>query len=201
MAATDGRDGAARVGRARPPSVDRRHWFGGLGVALATLGLGLAAGVPGLAAGAGAAIAWFLLPAPSAFAAGQLLAVAALSADDPPLAVAIAELGLLSVLAGPLAETDAPRGTLAAFAVAALAAGAVGWGLLRTDRPLWLAALAVAVVAATAAYGIHRYERVSLGLVTVDGEEPSGGERGDGPRGGSREPRDGHGTAPAEGAS
>lgn len=200
MAATDGRGGAARIGRTGSPSVDRRHWFGGLGVAFAAVGLGLAAGVPGIGAGVGAALAWFLLPAPSAFAVGQLLAVAALSTDDPPLAVAVAELGLLSVLAGPLAETDAPGGTLAAFAVAALAAGAVGWGLLRTDRPLWLAGLAVAVVAATAAYGIHRYERVSMGLVTVDGEATSGGEPGDGSRGGSRESSGGDRT-PAAGRS
>lgn len=200
MAATDGRSELVPTGRTTGASVDRRHWFGGLGVAFAAVGLGLAAGLPGIAAGAGAAIAWFLLPAPSAFAVAQLLAVAALSADDPPLAVAIAEVGLLSVLAGPLAETDAPGGTLGAFAVAALATGAVGWGLLRSDRPLWLAGLAVALVAATAAYGIHRYERVSLGLVEDDGEM-AGGEPGDGTRDGSREPPVGDGTPPAEGAS
>lgn len=142
--------------------------LGGLGVLVATGALGLLAGPWGLLAGLATAVAWYALPAPSAFAAGAVLALPA-TADAPLAAVVAVQVGLLAVLAGSLLDVDEPLGALFAFALATLALAAVGWGVLRAGRPLWLATLALALVAATAAYGLHRYERVRLGLIEEAG--------------------------------
>lgn len=142
----------------------RRHPIGGLGVALATVALWSAAGLPGLVAGLLTLLAWALAPATLAFAVGQVLAVPLLG--DAGLAPLVAvEVGLLAVLAGPLTTPDRPARTLAAFVAGTAALWAAAWLVLRAGEPLWAAAATLAIVAATAAYGVHRYERVRLGLV------------------------------------
>ena len=145
--------------------VGGRSWFGGPGVAVTTVALGYAAGPWGVAAGIATAVAWYRLTDVYAFAVGQLLAVATLSGAAPIWPVAAAELGLLGVLVGSVAGVDRPGRPLAVFGLATLLFWAIAWGLIRTGRPLWSAAGLVAVVAATAAYGLHRYELVELGLL------------------------------------
>ena len=165
----------------------RRHWLGGLGVVLATVALGVGAGLPGAVAGLGAVLAWYLLAPTYAFAVGQLLAVAATGLDAsamagggvavtagdgvPLVAVAAVEVGLLALLVGPLLGTGTPGRAVGAFVATGVAALAVAWALLGAGQPLALAALAVALLVATAAYGVHRYERVAFGLVRVDAED------------------------------
>lgn len=160
-----------------PPDSDRL--LGGLGVVAATVGLVLAGGVWGVLAGFAVALAWYVLPATYAFAVGQILVVAVLSAEVPLVATVIGEAGLLAVLAGSLTTTDEPARTVAALAVATLALGAVGWGVLRSGRPLWIVAVAIAVVATTTAYGLHRYERVRLGLVEDDTQRDDRAQSGE----------------------
>ena len=142
--------------------------LGGLGVIVATLGLALAAGTWGIVAGLAIALTWALGPSMYAFAIGQLFAVAVLSGEARLVAIAVAEGGLLAMLAAPLTKTAESTRTVATYAIATLALGGIGWGVLRTGRPAWAAAVAITVVAALAAYSVHRYELVRLGLVTDD---------------------------------
>ena len=144
-------------------SSTRERAVGALGVVVAAVALGVAAGPAGAAAGALVALSWYRLEAVYAFALGQVAAAAVLGDGATALAVAGAEAGLLVLLVAPLAAADARSVVAFAAATAGLLA------VLRLARsawePLWAAAVALGLVAAAVAYGIHRYERVQLGLV------------------------------------
>lgn len=143
----------------------RRHPVGGLAALVATVALGVATGPVGAAAGLATLGLWWLVTAPYAVAAGQVLAVAVLPVDVGLPVLAAIEASLLAILLGPLLTTDAPVGSATAFVVCAAGLAVIPMTLLSTGRPLWTAAAALAVVAAVAAYALHRYERVRLGLV------------------------------------
>lgn len=141
-----------------------RHPIGGLGVAVATVALWAAAGLPGLAAGLLTLLSWALGPATLAFAVGQVLAVPLLGTPGVASLAAV-QVGLLAILAGPLTATDRPHSTLAAFAAVTAVLWGTAWLVRRSGEPPWIGAVALAVAAVTLAYGVHRYERVRLGLV------------------------------------
>lgn len=141
-----------------------RHPLGGAGLVLATAALWSIAGLPGLAAGLLAIGAWAVAPATLAYAVGQTLAVPLLGSVDVLPLVAI-EIGLLGVLAGPLAGVDRQIEALLTFVVATGGFAGIAWLVLGAGEPVWVATVAMALVAATTAYGVHRYERVRLGLV------------------------------------
>lgn len=141
------------------------HWIGGIGVAIATIALGLTAGPVGLAAGLGAALAWYALPGWYAFTVGLVVATPLIVSAPSLWTRAVVLLGLLAVLAGPLTRVEDETRTLTAFAFTTAVVAIVGWGVLWTDQPLWLAALVVAAISVLIAYGLHRYELLMLGLV------------------------------------
>ncbi|WP_254535879.1 hypothetical protein [Halomarina litorea] len=105
--------------------------------------------------------------APPVYAAGVGLAVAAVLVAPATLTeVGLAVLGATLVLARD--ATSTPRPAVAALAL--LSAGAV---MLTTAAlasfafaALWQAALALVAAGATLVYGVHRYERVRMGLVS-----------------------------------
>lgn len=78
--------------------------------------------------------------------------------------VALAELLLLCLLGLSLA-VDRDLELLGASLVSALALGAVALGGWVAMEALWAVGLALSVAGCLLAYGLHRYERVALGLV------------------------------------
>lgn len=139
---------------------------GGVGVLVATGALIGAAGPAGLLLGLFVAVGWVFLPPVFAFAVAH--AVLPLVAPVPlPWLVAF-EVGALGVLAAPAGDDPAPQSALRAaipLAVATLWLLAVALAVRGvTDGALWAAVAVVGAVAA-AAYGLHRYALVRLGLV------------------------------------
>lgn len=65
---------------------------------------------------------------------------------------------------------DNPLWGLAILSITTAVVGGIT-GLVWTVWPPWLAGLAVLIVVTTLGYGVHRYERVMLGLVTDDRTE------------------------------
>lgn len=136
-------------------------------VVIAAIGLVLISGLElaGVAGAAAIALVWFLFPVVYTIALGHVL-VAALSVDGfSTIAIVTAELGLFGIL---LTATPAlyDRGTVTSMTVFMLGLLVFTFGIaFVTSETLWIGALALLVVGAIAAYGMHRYELVSLGLV------------------------------------
>ena len=106
---------------------------------------------------------------PVAFAVGQLLVLLVLTRESGPLAVALAEGALALVLVAGLVRTGDPVRAVATFATLSVAGAAALWLALGAADALWLVALGLVLAVAALAYGLHRYERVALGLVTDGG--------------------------------
>jgi hypothetical protein len=86
-----------------------------------------------------------------------------------PLA-AVGALGLLVLFGGTLLREATPGPTLAAYLLGALALGISAYlGWLAADA-LWGAALVLTLAGVLVSYGLHRYERVVLGLAGGDTE-------------------------------
>lgn len=139
--------------------------FAALGTFVATLAVGVAVGP--LAALMIVAVGGALLLASTtaAFALGQVVLVALVPPGGAFAILVIAEIGLLGVLCSPAVDHHDPGRLLVASLLAGLAVGATGWLTLRSSQGVWPAAGVLVVVTAFLAYGIHRYERVTLGLV------------------------------------
>lgn len=140
----------------------------GIGAVTFTAALAAIDGVWGLYVGLlvfGAALA---SPGPAAFAVAQLGVVSLVPASEawPLVATQCAAFPLLASAAYGRSPDRQRLGRLGAAYVAAL--GAV-WTLQTNFRWLWHAALAIAVLVAAVAYALHRYERVTVGLVTRNG--------------------------------
>jgi hypothetical protein len=137
----------------------------GLGTLVTTLAVGVAVGP--LAALMIVAVGGTLLFASTtaAFALGQIVLVALVPPGGTLAVLVIAEIGLLSVLCSPAVDHHDPGRLLVASLLAGLAVGATGWLTLRSSQGVWPAAGVLVVATAFLAYGIHRYERVTLGLV------------------------------------
>lgn len=106
--------------------------------------------------------------APTVFALGIVGLLVVVTPDAPrapygQLGIA-AGLGAI-VLAGSLVRTEAPFRAAGVFLVSVVVLSAIAVGLWRTSDGLWLGALGLLLVGGTLSYGLHRYERVRLGLV------------------------------------
>ena len=138
---------------------------------------GLVVGLQGLAAAAVVVSAWYLLPPTYAFALGNVALVAVL----PETAVGrmvVVEAGLLGILLASATTLDSPGQSddsghsvlsilVGALVVLAwtLAGGAFAWASARGDLRLSVAGGFLIALSAFAAYGLHRYQLVSLGVV------------------------------------
>lgn len=136
-----------------------------LGTLVATLAVGVAAGPLGVLMVAGVASAYYVVSTTAAFALGQVVLAALVPFDGAVAVLVLAEIGLLGVLFSTTVDHNDPARLLVASLLASLAIGAIGWLGLRTSQAVWIAAGALALATAFFAYGIHRYERVTLGLV------------------------------------
>ncbi|ELZ89400.1 hypothetical protein [Haloferax sulfurifontis] len=133
------------------------------GVLCFTLAVGLTDGLWGVAAGVLVLVA-AASEGPLAFVVAQLTAVS-LFGDAGLVALGATQLAAFPLLASAAYERPPDRARLARLAAGYVVALGVTWALWTTLRWAWQAALVAAVLAAAVAYGLHRYERVALGLV------------------------------------
>lgn len=140
--------------------------------ALATLGTLITAGVVVFIAGplgvliaVGVGSACYLISTPAGFATGQIILSALYPSEGPLLLLLLAEIGLLGVLFSTIVTHHAPGRLAVSSLVAGVAIGVFGWIVLRSGVALWIVASMVVVGIALVTYGMHRYERVTLGLV------------------------------------
>ncbi|WP_160135409.1 hypothetical protein [Halococcus salsus] len=136
-----------------------------LGTLVATLAVGVAVGPLSILVAAGVASALYFVSTTAAFALGQVVLVALVPPSGALALVVLAEIGLLAVLCSTAVDHHDTGRLLVASLLAGLAIGATGWLGLRTSQAVWVAAGALAIATAFLTYGIHRYERVTLGLV------------------------------------
>jgi hypothetical protein len=158
-----------------PGAAERRNrpWLALVSLTLAGLGFFLVGGLSGVVAAVALGVAWYVFPAPYAVAGGHLLFVALLPADPGLLLIAPAELGLLGILAA-AAPDEAPERFVAVLAGATLLLSGVAGFSFRFGG-LTTAAVSVAVVALLLGYGLHRYERLRLGLLDTPGSDSDSG--------------------------
>jgi len=163
-------------------------WLGLATLALAGAGFVLLADLRGAIAAVVLGVAWYALPAPYAVAVGHLLLVALLPPESGIEAIQVVglvpvEAGLLGLLATAAPRIDAPARFAVALVVAtAVLVGVAALGFLAGGVPG--AAAALAVVAGVLGYGLHRYERLRLGLIEAppsDSRIESGSDTATGP--------------------
>ncbi|WP_290819285.1 hypothetical protein [Halovivax sp.] len=159
-----GTTGSAELGR------PDRSAGSALAAATLVVAFGLVAGPIGVFAGIATVAIWYAVGVPYALAVGHVALVALVPGGIDPLSFALVEVGFVTILLASVADPD--RRPIATVAIAsAVALGGTAW-LVLAFQPLWLAAAAQLGVLATVAYALHRYELVSLGLVTDDRESP-----------------------------
>ncbi|MXV61819.1 hypothetical protein GS429_07015 [Natronorubrum sp. JWXQ-INN-674] len=132
-----------------------------------TVALTVVVGVLGTVAGLATAIAWYVLGTPYAVAAGHVVLATAFPNGIGLESFVLVELPfVVFVLAPTIWGTDPLRDGAVGLASAVGLVG-IGW-IVAQSQPLWLAAATVILVFALAAYTLHRYELVRLGLVPDD---------------------------------
>ena len=142
------------------------------GTLVATLAVGVAVGPLGILMAVGVASAYYVVSATAAFALGQVILVALVPSGGIFVILVLAEIGLLGVLCSTIVDHGDSARLLVASVLAGLAIGAIGWLSFQTSQAVWIAASALALATAFSAYGIHRYERVTLGLVETSATTP-----------------------------
>lgn len=143
---------------------ERPTWLDGIGALLVAIVCTIATGLPGFVAGTVFFVLWYTQPTLYTVAFGQLV-VAALSDGIAVGYLVLAEVGLLAVLVGTSLALDRPRWRVIVTGGVAIGFGASALAIVRWSNRLWLAIGFVLIVFAIVSYGLHRYERVALGLV------------------------------------
>ncbi|MFH5801209.1 hypothetical protein [Haladaptatus sp. CMAA 1911] len=139
-------------------------WLGGIGALFIGILCAVATGPPGILAGVIFLLVWYTVPTLYSVAFGQL--VVAVFADSITAEYLILlEVGLLAVLVGPLLTVDRPRWRVTVTSAMAVLFGVGALKSLQWSNQLWVAIAVVVFVFAIVSYGLHRYERVALGLV------------------------------------
>ncbi len=136
-----------------------------LGTLVATLAVGVAVGPLGVLMAAGLVSALYFISTTAAFALGQVVLVALVPASGAFAILVLAEIGLLGVLFSTAVDHHDPARLLVVSLLAGLVIGSIGWLGFQASQTVWIVAGALALATAFFAYGIHRYERVMLGLV------------------------------------
>lgn len=141
----------------------------GVGAAAVTATLAAIEGVWGLLAGLLVFGVALVGSGAAAFVVAQLGVVSLVPASDvwPLVATQCAAFPLLAGAAYGRSHTPRRLGRLAAAYAGSLG---VVWALQANLRWPWHAALMVGVLAAAVAYALHRYERVTVGLVAAERE-------------------------------
>ncbi|WP_435156606.1 hypothetical protein [Haladaptatus sp. DFWS20] len=140
-------------------------WLDGAGALLVAFICTIATGGPGFVAGGVLFAAWYALPTLYTAAFGQILVVALFADGVGAVYLIPLELGLLAVLVGPLLRADRPRWRVLVTSLVAVGFGVGVLGSHRWSGEYWLTIGVALTAVAVVAYGMHRYERVALGLV------------------------------------
>lgn len=151
--------------RERIPLPDLRQWFAVFGILYVTAVLGIIEGIAGMLVGICLAVAWYVSSLLGTFVFGNiaLLLFPEMTAVGLPFVLVEAGLGCLLVSSANRTANSWRTGAITGSAFVLLAAFVLGSrGLFETS---WVIALCLVVVVAVLAYGLHRYERFTMGLV------------------------------------
>jgi hypothetical protein len=141
-----------------------RSWSEAVAMLLAGAGFVALGGLSGVASAIGIGIVWLLLPSVYAVTIGYGLLAAFTIDGGVSLNALIVGIGLFAMLLAPAARLYRWE-TLVFVIVFAMATLFLVFAIaFATTDTLRSAALALAVTWAVAAYGVHRYERMILGL-------------------------------------
>ena len=148
-----------------------RDWVSIVALGWVTVVLAFVTGPIGVVAGFVTAGAWYALGTPYAIAAGTVV-LAVATPDPSATTVGGVTLAFLALVLARTVRSDRPLAEIPV--VLASAGGLVGiaWVLGRS-QPLWVAAGTLLGCIAFAAYTLHRYELVRLGLVPDAVNQPS----------------------------
>lgn len=142
-----------------------RTLIGGAAVLLTAIAFIAIAGVPGVAAAIAVLAGWYLLGGTYAFALGQV-GVASLLSGAAIAELTTIEVGLLGVLLASTVTLDRYGSESAVLALVwILAGGVLSWMVAQSLVGLSIAGVLLVVATGLAAYILHRYQLVSLGLV------------------------------------
>lgn len=130
----------------------------------------LAAGLAGLAVGGAILAVWLVLGTPPAIGAATVLLVATTPSEPAPLQVGAVCLVLGAIALAPHVGRVYPRSVVGGAASIGVALGGIVL-LSISVWSLWVVSGLTLLLVALAAYAIHRYHVVSLGL--LDGVTPS----------------------------
>ena len=165
-------------GSVRPRPLSEWTLLGVFGVLLTAVVVGVVGGVVGVGLAVAFVVAWLFLPTVYSFVAGHVLALGTTASALSAVELLFIEVGLLAVLFGPLTRSETrARGTVArstlgfAFVLATVVVVA-----LALHDEVWVSAVVLLLVAGFLTYGLHRYELLTLGLLTdeeTDGTETS----------------------------
>ncbi|ADB60099.1 hypothetical protein Htur_1208 [Haloterrigena turkmenica DSM 5511] len=133
-------------------------------LAVLTAALALLAGPTGAVAGFATALTWYGLGTPYALAAGHVVLAAAFPDGIGLETFLLVELAFVAVLLAAVVRTSTALRDAAVVLASAIAFVGTGW-IVADSRSVWTAAGTLLLVVALAAYALHRYELVSLGLV------------------------------------
>lgn len=145
------------------PSI--RRALAAIGTLVATIAVGIVVGPLGALVAIGVGGAQYLVSTTAAFATGQIVLAALFPSGGSLVALVLAEVGLLCVLCSTAVEHHAPVRSIGAALVAGVTIGGSGWLAYRSSATVWIGAGVIVATTALVAYGLHRYERVQLGLV------------------------------------
>lgn len=139
-----------------------RSRTGAIAVLVAAVGFVVLGGALGAASALAVATVWLLFPAVYAVAIGHVLVAALTVGGATPLDLLVVELGLFAVLLSP-AATLYRREMIVSVTVFAMGALVFTFGIVSTTSDaLPVPVLALVATWTLAAYGLYRYELVSL---------------------------------------
>ncbi|WP_126663192.1 hypothetical protein [Haloterrigena salifodinae] len=133
-------------------------------LAVLTAALALLAGPIGAVAGLATALTWYGLGTPYALAAGHVVLAAAFTEGIGLETFLLVELAFVAVLLAAVVRTPTVLRDAVVVLASAIAFVGAGW-IVADSRSIWIAAGTLPLLVALAAYALHRYELVSLGLV------------------------------------
>jgi hypothetical protein len=155
----------------------RDEWtlLGVFGVVLTGAVFGIVGGLVGVLLALAFGGVWLFAPTVYSYALGHVLALGISARAVTAVELLFIELGLVAVLLGPLViATDGDDGRVrSTLTRSVLGAGSALFAVvvvgLAFVESLWPTAALLTVVAGLAAYGLHRYERLALGLADDEG--------------------------------
>lgn len=138
--------------------------LGGASALFAAVVVAVVGGLPGMVTAVLVPVAWYALPSTYAFAVGQIGVLAVLDTGNPAALLA-AQVGLLGVLLAPAVELSDTEQLVAVTLAWVGVGGLAAWASTRPTVGISLAGGTLVIATALVAYGLHRYQQVSLGLV------------------------------------